>query len=1110
MADNVIRRDVVQIGFDIEESPVARINETIAELRAIASGSVGAVESAFEGITQTAREASNGVETIADSVAELGNDTPVQELEDEIEQVTSSARECEARISEMAKSLARTVAGKIRQLPTVIHSSATAARNFASALRAKVFDAAIRGATKLRNGVRAISRIRLTTLTQGLKNSFTQSITSVKALGRSIVNGLDKGLGKAVLNAKKLPQFLKATVVTGTVNAVNKLKTKFLEAARAAKEVKEETNKTETTLEKCKNAANGLKGALAGALAGLGVAQATSGVAGLQSSMNKFQAQTGVSTKEMAAYSESIKSLYTDAMGESMEDVSNSMAIVKQTTGMVGKELEATTHNALLMRDTFDFDIQESIRSVDMMMKHFGVSADEAYSMIAQGAQNGLNKNGDLLDTVNEYSVHFKKLGFSSDEMFNMLVNGAESGTFSVDKLGDTIKEFGIRVVDGSDSTAEGFATIGLSASEMAKKFSAGGETSKQAFAETVEALKSMKDPIAQDAAGVQLFGTMWEDLGAEGVFALSQITGEVTNSTDALKQINEVRYDDVGSALEALKRKGIVAMNTALTPILNKVIQLINKFQEWANKIGLVDKIKAAFDRVKNAAQPIVDNVIKVGKAILNFATAESTIEKVKAAFDRVKNVIDPIVSVVQRVVAEITKIATSETTINLLKDAFEGIKTVFDGIFTAAEKVFTFIKDNIEWILPLVKGLVIAFTAYKVIMLAIKGAVIAYNIVQGIMNALMAVSPVMWIVIIIGLLIGAIILLIKNWDKVKEVAANVWEKIKGVWGTVKAWFTANVITPIVTKFNEIKAKALAIWTAIKTAAVTVFTAIVTWINMKITQIKTFFTNLVTAVTTIFNSIKTAISNAITTVVTWIQGRIEAIKGFFSGLWLSVTTIFSNVVSFFSEKFSAAVEAIKSVFGTVVGFFQGIWDNIKEMFTKIGTTIGNGIADAFATVVNAVIGFAENTINGFIRAINTAIGLINEIPGVEISTISELSIPRLAKGGIVDKPTIAEIGEDGREAVVPLENNTEWLKSLAKYIPNGNYVNSYDGSEKGSTTSYKEYNEYNEYSPHFTVVLNGASATDDNKRKVKGWIKESFKEMFDDLDRNNEPIIEV
>lgn len=117
--------------------------------------------------------------------------------------------------------------------------------------------------------------------------------------------------------------------------------------------------------------------------------------------------------------------------------------------------------------------------------------------------------------------------------------------------------------------------------------------------------------------------------------------------------------------------------------------------------------------------------------------------------------------------------------------------------------------------------------------------------------------------------------------------------------------------------------------------------------------------------------------------------------------------------------------------------WFEELWKNISSSFSQVGTAIGNGISEAFKAVVNAVIKFAENKINGFIRAINSAIGIINNILGVNISKIPTLNIPRLAKGGVISQPTQAIIGEAGKEAVVPLENNLEWLDILATKIAN-------------------------------------------------------------------------
>ena len=134
-------------------------------------------------------------------------------------------------------------------------------------------------------------------------------------------------------------------------------------------------------------------------------------------------------------------------------------------------------------------------------------------------------------------------------------------------------------------------------------------------------------------------------------------------------------------------------------------------------------------------------------------------------------------------------------------------------------------------------------------------------------------------------------------------------------------------------------------------------------------------------------------------------------------------------------EKAGQVWEGIKAAFGGVGDFFGGIWENVKATFTKIGSTIGDAIGGAFKTVVNTIISFAEDKINGFIGAINGAVGLINKIPGVDIKKLTELSIPRLAKGGIVTSSTFAQIGEDGAEAVMPLEKNTGWIDNLAARI---------------------------------------------------------------------------
>lgn len=329
------------------------------------------------------------------------------------------------------------------------------------------------------------------------------------------------------------------------------------------------------------NALSGIYDKLKGVVAGVGIAAGAGAVFNMADSSrgakNTLQAQTGVQGADLSEMYSGAKDLYVNGMGESLKDVAESMAQVRQITGETGDELKQTTNNAILMRDSFDFDVAESIRAVDMLTKQYRLTSAQAYDQIIQGAQNGLNKNGDLLDTVNEYAVQFKKLGFNSNEMFNMLIHGAQNGTFSVDKLGDTIKEFSIRAVDGSNTTIEGFEALGLNADTMAAKFGQGGESAKQAFAETVQALESMKDPVAQNIAGVNLFGTMWEDLGVEGVMALSNINGNVETTTKNLDMINNVQYDTAADALTTLGRTINVGLADSIGWVVNLAMFMAN-----------------------------------------------------------------------------------------------------------------------------------------------------------------------------------------------------------------------------------------------------------------------------------------------------------------------------------------------------------------------------------------------------------------------------------------------------------------------------------------------------------------------------------------------------
>nr|DAZ80983.1 MAG TPA: minor tail protein [Caudoviricetes sp.] len=443
------------------------------------------------------------------------------------------------------------------------------------------------------------------TIENAFENAESESVRHIRAIENAVENSSASSSESVAKMAQKYEELQR-----DLQEAHTRISGLEAELERLGNETEDNSEKFETLGDSASKMGDMLKTAISGAVAFFGVSKVTEAIDSELKAVNQFQARVGASSKEMKEYRSEIKDLYNDGMGESLEDVSNSLATIKTGTNLVGKELVDTTHNALLLRDTFDFDVSESTRAVKMMMDQFSLSSETAYNLITQGAQKGLNKNDDLLDTINEYSVHFKQLGFSADEMFNMLENGAKSGTFSVDKLGDTIKEFGIRAIDGSDTTVTAFKMAGLNADSMAKKFSKGGSDAKEAFTETIKALKDMKDPIEQNTAGVNLFGTMWEDLGAKGVFAISNLNGEISSTSDALEKMNEVKYEDLGSTFTVFGRNIMSSFTEGITSDSGDLIESIRDLQE-----KIMPDIKEAGEVVGNIVEKGIDGIDYITK---------------------------------------------------------------------------------------------------------------------------------------------------------------------------------------------------------------------------------------------------------------------------------------------------------------------------------------------------------------------------------------------------------------------------------------------------------------------------------------------------------------
>ena len=360
--------------------------------------------------------------------------------------------------------------------------------------------------------------------------------------------------------------------------------------------------------------------------------------------IRQLQASTGSFGEELSSI---MKEVYADNFGESWGDVANSISSVNKLIGGTKEEVIAATENAIAFRDTFGYEVNESTRAASTMMKQFGITSEEAYNLMAQGEQQGLDYSNELIDSINEYSVQFAKFGFTAEDMFNIFGAGAENGAWNLDKIGDAVKEFSIRAIDGSNTTIDGFTQLGMNADEMAKKFGAGGQTARDAFMETVNAIKTIDDPVKQSIIGVDLFGTMGEDLGPQVVTSMGNINEAFNKSKNTMEEINEIKYTSFTSALTGIKRQ----IESSLIPLGEKLVPIMNKFANWFKDVGapkieefagkVSEVMPTVFDAISGFVNFIIDHkdiIITIASMAATFTLVSKAVRGVTIAIDALK----------------------------------------------------------------------------------------------------------------------------------------------------------------------------------------------------------------------------------------------------------------------------------------------------------------------------------------------------------------------------------------------------------------------------------------------------------------------------------------
>lgn len=469
--------------------------------------------------------------------------------------------------------------------------------------------------------------------------------------------------------------------LNGLTNELKQFNSENTMLSKASKRIEEYGNKISKVSDKINDLGNKAS-VMSGAVVAGGTVLANSAMS-LEDAVAKYISTTNTATDESEKYQAVLENINKANYGDGYEDIADSMSQVKmQLKDINAEDLENITEKAIALRDLFGYDVAESVRAVKALMDNFNISADESFNLIAEGKKQGLDFSNELLDNVNEYSVQFKKLGLSAEDMFNIFKVGSENGAFNLDKIGDAVKEFSIRAIDGSNTTIDGFKRIGLNADEMAKKFANGGDVAKQAFIEVVKRLGSMDNKVSQSVAGVDLFGTMWEDLGPTVISSFSKMDAGISKSSDSMQNSIDELYGTTKQKAEAqLKRLQQLGADFGeeMLPVLEKII----------------DKAEDFISCLEDMSDEEKENVAKIALLVAGFGPLTKTVGTAGSAIGSITKGVG---TFTQAIGVATGKVTSNSDSVNKLAGGLKnlasplgGAVTLFGLAFLGLQKFYT-----------------------------------------------------------------------------------------------------------------------------------------------------------------------------------------------------------------------------------------------------------------------------------------------------------------------------------------------------------------------------------------------------------------------------------
>ena len=611
-----------------------------------------------------------------------------------------------------------------------------------------------------------------------------------------------------------------------------------------------------------------------------------------------------------------------------------------------------------------------------------------------------------------------------------------KAGGFA-EKLGTGIKtaaKWGAAIVTGTTAAVGGmvkFAEKTASTADNIDKMSQKMGLSRTAFQE-------LDFILSQSGADINSFGTGMKSLlsnmdkvseGNKTATANFEALGiSVQNTDGSLRNQEDVMWDTI-KAFQGMKdsaEKSRLAQELfgkqgqELMPLLNGEAGSLEEMKEKAHELGLV----------------MSDETIDAGVKLTD------TMDQLKRGFGAIVTQIGAkLIPIVQKGAEKFIEFLPAIR--NVASNAREALAPAFNFVSNAVnvvKDVFVALADY--WtnnILPVIQFVVTEFMVFvEMVYTAIQPAIMDIvsffqQLYEAVVNAVQQY--------IMPAIESYIQMLLQLYDENKDKLEKIMTLVKTIFDVIAGFvavfidiiknyiipFFAWIVSTVTSNMDSIKATIQSVINLIS-AIIDAFIALFTG-NWK---------GLWESIKSILSAALDVVKNAFNTAFTFICNVFSPLKSFFSGIWNGIKGVFINAGTWFGNVFKTAVDNIKTFFSPLTDFFSQMWSKITSIFKDVGVAIGEGISGAVRNAVNGILGGAARIINGFIDAMNVAIGIVNGIPGVpDISQISHLPVPQLEKGGVLEKGEIGLLEGNGAEAVVPLDQNKKWISAVAKDMSN-------------------------------------------------------------------------